>query len=92
MKREIAETLALEALAFLIGDQRLGPMFLNATGIAPGDLAARAAEPAVLVGVLSFLTQDDGWVRDFCEATGRSPTDPQRALLALPGGAPVDWT
>lgn len=92
MKRETAETLALEALAFLIGDEKLGPMFLNATGISPGDLAARASEPTVLVGVLTFLTQDDDWVRDFCEATGRSLTDPQRALMALPGGSLPEWT
>lgn len=92
MKRESAETLALEALAFVIGDEKLGPMFLDATGIAPGDLAARASKTTVLVGVLNFLMQEDRWLRDFCEATGRPLTEPQQALMALPGGAPVHWT
>jgi hypothetical protein len=92
MNRDSAETLALEALAFLIGDADLGPMFLNATGMAPADLAARAGEPTVLAGVLGFLMQDDRWIRDFCEATGRPPANVQRALHALPGGASVDWT
>ncbi len=91
MNRDSAETLALEALAFLIGDADLGPMFLNATGLAPADLAARAGEPTVLVGVLSFLMQDDRWIRDFSEASGRPPADVQRAQHAL-GGAPVEWT
>lgn len=92
MKREAAETLALQALAFVIGDERLGPMFLAASGIAPAELAARAQEHTVLVGVLTFLTQEDDWVRDFCAIAGCAPTDPQRALWALPGGAPVNWT
>lgn len=92
MNREAAETLALEALAFVIGDARLGPLFLDACGIAPGELASRAQDSAVLTGVLSFLTQEDAWVRAFCDATGRAPTEPQAALWALPGGAPVNWT
>ena len=92
MNREAAEILALEALAFVIADDRLGPMFLDASGIGPAELAARASEPVVMVGVLSFLTQDDGWIRDFCTASGRAPADPQHALWALPGGAPVNWT
>lgn len=92
MNREAAETLALEALAFVIGDERLGPLFLGASGMAPAELAARAQENTVLVGVLSFLTQDDDWIRAFCGATGRALTEPQQALWALPGGAPVNWT
>ena len=44
MQREAAETLSLEALAHVIADDKLGPAFLDATGIAPADLAARAAE------------------------------------------------
>lgn len=92
LPRVAAETLGLEALAFLIGDEKLGPMFLEASGIAPRELAARASEPAVLVSVLNFLMQDDSWLRAFCHATGRSLTDPQRALWGLPGGAEIHWT
>lgn len=92
MKREVAETVALQALAWIAGDDRLGPMFLSASGLDPADLRARAGEPEVLVGVLQFLTQDDRWVRSFCDAAGYRYEDPLRALQALPGGAPVHWT
>lgn len=92
MKREAAETLALEALAHVIGDEQLGPAFLEATGVAPADLAARAAEPGVLVALLAFLMQDDRRILDFCRATGRRPEEPGQALAALPGGAGVHWT
>lgn len=92
MKREAAETLALEALAHVIADDRLGPAFLDATGIAPADLAARAGEAEVLRAVLGFLMQDDRRVLDFCHASGRNPDEPGQALAALPGGAEMHWT
>lgn len=92
MKRELAETVALQALGWIAGDERLGPLFLSSSGLDPADLRARAGEPEVLVAVLQFLTQDDGWVRSFCDATDYRYEDPLRALHALPGGAPVHWT
>lgn len=92
MHREAAETLALEALAHVIGDEALGPAFLEASGIAPADLAARAGEAEVMRAVLGFLMQDDRRILDFCRATGHRPEEPGAALVALPGGAVVHWT
>ncbi|MCC7320837.1 MAG: DUF3572 domain-containing protein [Rubellimicrobium sp.] len=92
MNRDQAETVALEALAHILGDEDLGPQFLDATGIAPADLARSAGEAAVLVGVLDFLLQDDRRVLGFCRASGRAPEEPAAALGALPGGAAVHWT
>lgn len=92
MNRETAETLALDALAWLLADDGRAPAFLNATGADPAELGARLGDPAFLVGVLQVLLQDEGWVRAFCADTGRPPTAPMAALHALPGGAPVHWT
>ncbi len=92
MQREAAETVALEALAHVIGDEALGPAFLDATGIAPADLAARAGDIGVMRAVLGFLMQDDRRVLAFCRAQGRRPEEPGEALAALPGGADVHWT
>ena len=92
MNREAAETLALEALAYVIGDDQLAPAFVDATGVAPADLATRAGEAEVMVALLTFLLQDDRRVLDFCLATGRQPEEPGQALAALPGGSPVHWT
>ncbi|MBW7920898.1 MAG: DUF3572 domain-containing protein [Rubellimicrobium sp.] len=92
MQREAAETLSLEALAHVIADEKLGPAFLDATGIAPADLAARATEAEVLRAVLGFLLQDDRRILDFCRARGYPPEAPAQALASLPGGGDVHWT
>jgi hypothetical protein len=92
MSPEAAETLALEALAWLAGNDDLWPVFLGATGAAAGDLRDRAADPAFLAAVLDFLTMDDAWVIAFCDAAGRPYDAPLAARGALPGGALPHWT
>ncbi|MGR3760200.1 DUF3572 domain-containing protein [Roseobacteraceae bacterium NS-SX3] len=89
---EAAETLALQALAWLAGNDELLPVFLGATGASEADLRARAAEPEFLGSVLDFLTMDDAWVIAFCDSAGLSYEAPMHARMALPGGAQVNWT
>ncbi len=55
MDRIFAETLALRALAQIVGDPALGPRLLDLTGLDAAGLRARAAEPAVLAATLDFL-------------------------------------
>ena len=50
-----AETLALRALAFVIGDPALGPRLLALTGLDVPTLRTRAADPALLGATLAFL-------------------------------------
>lgn len=50
-----ADALALRALAWTLGDGERAMRLLSVTGLAPDDLRARAAEPAVLAAVLGFL-------------------------------------
>ena len=45
---DAAETLALRALAWLIGDHDLLAVFLGATGASADDVRTRAAEPEFL--------------------------------------------
>jgi hypothetical protein len=87
-----AETLALNALAWLAGNDELMPVFLGATGASEADLRARAAEPEFLGSVLDFLTMDDNWVMQFCDAHGLAYEMPMQARMSLPGGAQVNWT
>lgn len=89
---EFAETLALNALAWLVGNDELLPVFLGATGTLAGDLRDRAAEPDFLVSMLDFLLMDDAWIVAFCDAAGYAYTDPLAARQALPGGAERHWT
>lgn len=91
-QQEKAEQLALRALAWLVGNDELLPVFMGATGAAAGDLKVRAGDPDFLASVLDFLTMDDAWVMAFCDAEGLDYTSPMLARAALPGGQIPDWT
>lgn len=52
---EQAVTLALGALGWAVSDMGRAQRLLDLTGLAPGDLRSRAADPAVLAAVLGFL-------------------------------------
>lgn len=92
MKQETAETIALQGLAFLIGNDDLRDVFMGATGASVDDMRTRAGDPEFLISVLDFLMMDDAWVVRFCDAGGYEYTTPQIARQALPGGAQVHWT
>lgn len=82
----------MQALAWLVGQDELLPVFLGSSGLAEADLRARATDPEFLGSVLEFLTMDDAWVIAFCDTQGLSYETPLQARWALPGGAPVHWT
>lgn len=89
---DAAETLALDALAWLVGNEDLLPVFLGATGTSEADLRVRASDPEFLGSVLDFLLMDDAWVVSFCDGRGIAYEAPMLARAALPGGAQVHWT
>jgi len=90
--QDIAETTALECLAWLAGHEELLPVFLGATGASENDLRSGAHDPAFLGAVLDFLLMDDTWVRDFCTSRDLPFEAPMQARAALPGGAEMHWT
>jgi len=92
MQREMAETVAAQALGWLAGDSELLGTFMGATGVDAGDLRARAGQPVFLASVLDFLMMDDAWVMGFCDAVGLPYEAPMQARAALPGGEQVHWT
>ena len=70
-----AESLAIQALAFIAGDAgRIGP-FLAATGIGPDMIRLAAREPDFLCGVLDYLASDDDLLVAFANETGVNPFD-----------------
>lgn len=91
MRQESAETIALQALGWLAGNDDLFPTFLGSTGAAPSEIAERAAEPAFLASVLDFLLMDDDWIIAFCDAAGLAYTDPRNARAVMPGGE-ASWS
>lgn len=90
--QESAETMALRALGWLLAQEEVLPGFLAATGAAPSELAARAADPDFLGAVLDFLLSEDALVVGFCDAAGLPYEAPMRARAALPGGGVPHWT
>jgi len=92
MRPEQAETIALQALGWLVGNDELRDVFMGATGTAAEDLRTRATEPAFQASVLSFLTMDDAWVVAFCDSVGLAYDQPLQAQYALPGSEMVHWT
>jgi len=92
MARPQAETLAVQALAWMAGDDELIGRFLAASGAGPGDLRTRAAEPEFLGFVLDFLLADEAALVGFAEAKHIHPDLLMRARAALPGGDLPNWT
>lgn len=92
MNREVAETLALKALAWLVGNDELLPVFLGATGASVDDLKSQAAMAGFQVSVLEFLTMNDDWVVEFCDTVGQGYEDPMIAAQVLAGESRRHWT
>jgi hypothetical protein len=70
-----AESLAIQALAFIARDAaRIGP-FLAATGIGPEMIRAAAREPDFLAGVLDYVASDDGLLVAFAADADLNPFD-----------------
>ncbi|MBY6089100.1 DUF3572 domain-containing protein [Pseudooceanicola sp. 502str34] len=92
MTREAAETLALQCLGWLAGQEDLIGVFLGASGASTEDLRTQAQDPEFLGSVLDFVLMDDTWVVQFCDAAGLSYHLPMTARAMLPGGQQVHWT
>lgn len=91
-RQELAETLALKALTWLVAQPDEMAVFLNASGISGDDLASLAVNPGFLGGLLDFVLEQDARVIAFCDSEGLDYTAPSEARAALPGGQRWHWT
>ncbi len=53
--REQAATIALQALSFILADERLRARFIDLSGVTADDLRLRLADDSVLGEILGFL-------------------------------------
>lgn len=83
MNRDIAEILALQALAFVVGDDKARNTFLTQTGLTGDEMRAAAATIDFQAGLLDFLTRHEDLMLAFCKSEGIAPEDPARAHRAL---------
>lgn len=90
MNRERAETLALQAVSFLAGDEDRLDRFLLLSGMDGNDLRERIADAAFLGGVLDHILAHEPDLIEFAEAVDLPPEQVARARAALPGLNP-DW-
>ena len=78
-----AETLAIQALAFIAeDDSRLGS-FVAATGIAPQSMREAAREPNFLAGVLEHILAEENLLLAFADSAGIDPAEVARAHQAF---------
>jgi hypothetical protein len=85
MTKELAETVAIQALTFIAAEpERLG-RFLALSGIGPESLRAVAGEPDFLLGVLDHLAGDDSLLQDFANQSGTEPDAVMAARDVLEG-------
>ncbi len=91
-RQESAQTLALQVLGWLAGDDdRLGA-FMASGGLDPASLRAQAADPMLHAAVLDFLLADEAMLLQFCADAGVKPELPMQARAELPGGDAPFWT
>jgi hypothetical protein len=81
--RQAAESLAIQALAFIAETpERLGK-FLAASGIGPDAIREAAREPGFLGGVLDHMLSEESLLVAFADSAGLDPTSIARARRAL---------
>jgi len=83
--REAAETLAIQALAFLAEEPDRLAGFLGATGLTPDRIRESAGQPDFLAGVLEHMLADESLLVAFADGAGIDPADIARARGALGG-------
>lgn len=89
MTRELAETVAIQALSFIAEEpERLG-RFLALTGIGPESLRDAAREPNFLLGVLDHLAANEPLLREFATQKEIAPEIVTAARDLLAGAPPA---
>jgi Protein of unknown function (DUF3572) len=83
MRRDAAESLAVQALSFLAGEPERLARFLALTGIGPDRIRAAAASPGFLAGVLDHVASEDALVTAFAAEAGIRPEEVEKARRTL---------
>ncbi|KIN73215.1 DUF3572 domain-containing protein [Sulfitobacter guttiformis] len=92
LTRNAAETIAIETLTWLVGNEDLLPVFLGSTGASAADMRSAVDNPDFLGSVLDFIMMDDAWVIACCDAQRIPYERLAEARMGLPGGEQRHWT
>jgi hypothetical protein len=82
-----AAAIGIEVLAALADDPPVLMRFMTETGLAPGDLAANAASPALLGAILDYVLGNEPLLLSIAAGRNLKPEDiaAAGALLQTPG-------
>ncbi|MDG4717460.1 MULTISPECIES: DUF3572 domain-containing protein [Thalassospira] len=86
MNKEAAETLAIRAIAHIVGDDELLQGLVAQTGMGLDDLRAGIGSNEVQAGALEFLLSHEPFLMRFVDDSDYAPEDPARAHIILSGG------
>lgn len=87
MTPDLAETLALQGLAFIASDTQRLSRFLSLTGIDPGELKAWDGNRGLQGAILEYLLGDESLLLVFASEAGCDPQSIMPAHALLTGGA-----
>jgi hypothetical protein len=77
--------IAIEALAWLAGNEARLERFLSISGLGPQNLRKAASEPSFLAAILDYLASDERLLLQFAGDSRRRPEDVARAHAAFRG-------
>lgn len=92
MNPEKAETVALQALVWILEDEDMTQRFLGISGADPQALRQGADQAEVLCSVMDFILMDDQSVLTFAASVNMPPEMVAAARYSIPGGEQVHWT
>jgi Protein of unknown function (DUF3572) len=82
-QRARAESLAVDVLMFLAGDEERLGRFLALSGLAPENLRSASQSPHFLAGLLDYLAGDESLLLAFSANAGIDAAEIMRAHLLL---------
>ncbi len=83
--RDAAETLAIQALAFIAAESESLAKFLAESGLPVEQIRAASRQPGFLAGVLDHMLGDENLLLAFAQSAGIDPAVVARAASALGG-------
>ena len=82
-KREVAETIAIAGLTFLVADEERLDRFLALSGLSADGIREASSAPGFLTGVMRHIMEDDRIAAAFAAAEGLKAEELAAAAVAL---------
>ncbi|MEH6474984.1 MAG: DUF3572 domain-containing protein [Sneathiella sp.] len=85
MNQELADIIALQAVTYLLSDEKRISWLLGDTGLSSDDLRQAPNSPDILAGIIDFLLSHENILVDFCTECEIDPTLLQQIRPFFPG-------